>query len=53
MSSEPVPFVEQIAKERLERELPDAKPLLTPGEARAPSSTGTSCERKAPVTALR
>jgi glutamate synthase (NADPH/NADH) small chain len=51
MSSEPVPFVEQIAKERLERELPDAKPLLTPGEARAEAERCLFCHDAPCVTA--
>jgi len=51
MSSESIPFVEQIAKERLERELPDAKPLLTPGEARAEAERCLFCHDAPCVTA--
>ncbi|HZF54705.1 MAG TPA: FAD-dependent oxidoreductase [Polyangiaceae bacterium] len=51
MSSEATPFVEQIARERLERELPDGKPLLTPGEARAEAERCLFCHDAPCVTA--
>ncbi len=51
MSSESTPFVEQIARERLERELPDGKPLLTPGEARAEAERCLFCHDAPCVTA--
>jgi glutamate synthase (NADPH/NADH) small chain len=51
MSSESTPFAQQIAKERLERELPDGKPLLTPGEARAEAERCLFCHDAPCVTA--
>ncbi|NUQ71966.1 MAG: FAD-dependent oxidoreductase [Polyangiaceae bacterium] len=51
MSSEPTSFVEQIAENRLERQLPDAKPLLSPGEARAEAERCLFCHDAPCVTA--
>lgn len=51
MSSDSPSFIDQIAKERLERELPDGKPLLTPGEARAEAERCLFCHDAPCVTA--
>jgi glutamate synthase (NADPH/NADH) small chain len=43
MSSESQSFVDLLSQERLERELPDGKPLYTPGEARAEAERCLFC----------